>query len=98
MTDLLTQLQNLFNSGNLSEDDVKEKLLKALEVIPEEHKKKLKEENIDITEMILNYLKSNKGGKADTEQDIKNKIKNGFYLIYYYFLSKLSKFIFKKTK
>lgn len=80
---MLDQLQTLYNSGSITEDHLKQKLQEAIDNLPEEHKMKLKAENVDLIELIMNFIKSKKP-EAETEKPIeeesgRKKVKRGIF-------------------
>ena len=70
LNEMFGQLKSLFDSGGLNENFILEKFQEAMDKIPNEVKDQLKEQNIDLNSLLLQYLT---GGNGDEESENENK-------------------------
>ena len=76
---MLTQLQKMYISGGISEELLIEKLSEAIEKMPDDAKMKLKEQNINLLQFIMDFIKNKKpkDENVDNETVERKKIKKG---------------------
>lgn len=60
LNDMLLKLQKMYNSGEISEEILIDKLSEAIEKMPGDSKMKLKEQNINLLQFIMNFIKNKK--------------------------------------
>jgi hypothetical protein len=87
LNDMLLKLQKMYNSGEISEEMLIDKLSEAIEKMPDDAKMRLKEQNINLLQFIMNFIKDkkpedeNKNFENNEEEKRKKKPKKGINLL-----------------